>query len=447
MKKKTTSKKKTVTKAKTRKSLEGKKNIILFVGLPPVGEDMRNFKKTHKQYRLAFLYQADGGLKNKRKQFEEIFDIVLTCDFSSSRSIIATLAPYHHELAAVTCRAESKIMQFAKLIPYIPYLRTPTSESLEWSVNKIKMRSRFKAYNKKITPKYHIVKDATNKTRMVLEEKVGFPLVIKPAGLAQSLLVTVCYHQEELEKELKKTFRTIKALYAERGKQEELDEPKVLVEELMDGDMYSVDGHVTSRGKMYFYEPVHVTTGRAIGFDDFFGYKQITPTRLSRSSISEMQHVTTEGVRALGLRSTTFHAELMKTEEGWKIIEIGPRVGGFRQKLYKLSYNNDITENDIAIRLPKKPNIKKKVYGHTAAMKFFAKNEGIITTLKGTKKARELKSFHSIQVNKKVGDKARFAKNGGKSVFNITLFNKDRSKLLADIRRLEKMVDIKTKRS
>jgi len=38
----------------------------------------------------------------------------------------------------------------------------------------------------------------------------------------------------------------------------------------------------------------------------------------------------------------------------------------------------------------------------------------------------------------------RFAKHGGKSVFNVILFNKDRSKLLADKRRIEKMIEIVT---
>ena len=43
---------------------------------------------------------------------------------------------------------------------------------------------------------------------------------------------------------------------------------------------------------------------------------------------------------------------------------------------------------------------------------------------------------------KKVGDRCRFAKNGGKAVFTLTLFNVERSKLLADIRRVEQLVDV-----
>ena len=65
--------------------------------------------------------------------------------------------------------------------------------------------------------------------------------------------------------------------------------------------------------------------------------------------------------------------------------------------------------------------------------------------MKGIKKIETLKSFHSLAVNKKVGDRSIFAKNGGRSVFNAIFYNADRSKLLADIRRLEKMVHIRIK--
>jgi hypothetical protein len=68
----------------------------------------------------------------------------------------------------------------------------------------------------------------------------------------------------------------------------------------------------------------------------------------------------------------------------------------------------------------------------------------VLTKLSGIKKATELKRFKNIKVNKKIGDRCLFAKNGGLSVFNIILFNTDRPKLLADIRRLEQMVSIET---
>ena len=172
----------------------------------------------------------------------------------------------------------------------------------------------------------------------------------------------------------------------------------------------------------------------------------MTPTTLRTKSKEKAQDAAEKAVHALGLRSTTVHIELIRTEEGWKIIEIGPRIGGFRHNMYELSYGINHAANDIMIRIPRKPKIQRKVLGHTAVFKIYPKEPGIIKTMTGIKKIQELKSFYQIKVNKQVGDKAISAANGGKSAFNLTLFNEDRSKLLADIRRMEQAIKITTKK-
>jgi hypothetical protein len=253
------------------------------------------------------------------------------------------------------------------------------------------------------------------------------------------LLVTIAYHADELEDSLKRVFRKINKLQKEKNSQAT---PSVLVEQYMEGDMYSVDGYVNSRGTVYFTPFCYVKTGRDVGYDDFFAYQTIAPSKLNKHSAEQAREQSKKAVHALGLRSTTVHVELMKTEEGWKIIEVGPRVGGFRDTMYYLSFGIDHSANDFFMRIPKEPRIPRTIKGHTAVLKIFAHREGKITKITGVKKAQELKSFYSITEHKKTGDRAVFAKHGGDSIFNITFFNKDRSRLLADIRRFEQMVKI-----
>lgn len=419
------------------------KNIILYIGKinSVMVEALRAYEKKHrKTYRIALLLDKKD-IKHAKQ--EALADIVIECDTNSPLSIQKALLPYHDAILGMTCRGEDQIPLYAKIIPHLPYLKTPTSESLLWACDKISMRRRLYVHNKKITPAYTLVSDTSPAAFAKIEKKVGYPLIVKPTGLAASRLVTICFHREELEKSLKKIFKSIHKVYRDNGY---TNPPQVLVEQFMEGDMYSIDGYVTSRGKVHFCPMVHIKTGRTIGFDDFFGYQQMTPTLLKKESVTAAQHVAREAVKALALRSTTVHIELMKTERGWKIIELGARVGGFRQQMYEFSYGINHTANDVLIRIPEKPLIPQKVKGYTVAMKFFAKKEGRLTKLTGIKRARELESFKEIHINKKIGDLCTFAKNGGSSVFNIILFNKDRSKLLADIRRLEQMVEMQTKK-
>lgn len=418
------------------------KNIILFVQNVP-GDFALSLKKyqeeTNQTFRVALIRDVSEVEKKKRT-----LDFELICNFNNPEDIQKALLPIQDELIAVTCRGEEHVENFAKVIPNVPYLRTPTTESILWSCDKIRMRKRFKAYDKSITPKFVVVEDASKESIAKITEKVGFPLIIKPTGLTASLLVSICFHEEELEQNLQKTFKKIHKIYQEKSRH---STPQILVEQFMEGEMYSVDAYVNSKGKVYFCPFVHIKTGRSIGFDDFFGYLQITPSLLKKSSIESAEFVATESIHAMGLRCSTAHIELMRTEDGWKVIELGPRVGGFRHDLYKNSFGINHSMNDVLIRMPAKPIIPKKVKGYSAAMKFFPKTEGVLTKLTGILKIQELKSFKKISVKAKIGDKCLYAKNGGSSICNIILFNESRAELLADVRRIEKTLIIKTEKA
>lgn len=413
-------------------------NIVAYVAAIP-GDAIVSIRAHAKRTKtpLRIMLIRDSRLRS-HKEYPDI-DILLECDLSKPDVIATTLLPYQDELLAITCRTEPHMESFAKIIPHVPYLRTPTAESLHWSTDKLAMRKRLRIFDKKNTPVFAVVGENTKKERARIAAKVGFPLIIKPANLAQSMLVSICYHEEEFEQTLSKALRKITRIYEER-KLERM--PTMIAEQFMDGDMYSIDGYVTARGKVYTCPIIKVLTGRAIGRDDFSNYLHTTVHSLKRTTVARAEKVTETAVHALGLRSTTFHAELMKVDDEWKIIEVGPRVGGFRPKLYELAYGIDHSFNDVLVRIPQRPLVPKKKLGYATALKYYPKTEGVITELKGTKKIQELKSFHSINVLKKVGDRSRFATSGGTAVFNVILFNTERSKLLADVRRVEQLVKI-----
>jgi len=424
------------------------RDMILFVGsyLQPQMAAMKRLEKIiDKQLVACVLLDSTDPASLRSDQISNSKVVYIKCDFSTPVIIYKALAPYKDRLLAATCRAERNIPLLKKVIPHIPYINTPTELSLDWTTDKVRMRQLLRAYDKSISPKFTVVHDATKETLDRIEKTVGFPLMVKPAGLAASLLVSLCYHREELESNLKNTVHKIDKIYKEKKGR---GEPQILVEEFMDGAMFSIDSYVNQRGVVYHTPLVHVKTGRSVGFEDFFGYMRITPVVLKPYKIEAAQKVAEKAIEALNLRSTTCHIELMKTEDGWKIIELGPRVGGFRHEMYELSYGFDHSLNDILIRMPKKPIITKKAKGYTSVMQFYARTRGILKNIDGINKIRKLESFKRIDIIKKHGDMCDFARNGDSPVFTVVLFNRNRSNLLADIRRLEQAVQINvTKKS
>ena len=422
------------------------RNMILFVG-------------SYEQYQRDAISQLSKALgknmsacvlvdvtlpRSTRKLVDDNKAVVIECDFSSGLKIESAIKVYKHRFLAVTCRDEKNIPLFKKLIPHVPYLTTPSELSLEWTTNKIRMRQMLSAFDKTISPKFMVVHDDSQETKQQIEKQIGYPLIIKPAGLAKSLLVSLCYHREDLEENLNNTVKKINRIYK---KEQGRGEPQILVEGFMEGSMYSIDCYVNQRGVVYHAPLVHVRTGRAVGFEDFFGYARLTPVKLKPHRADKARRTAEKAIEALNLRSMTCHIELIRTEDGWRVIEVGPRPGGFRAEMYKLSYGFDHLTNDILIRIPKKPTITKKAKGYTTMLQFYPPKKGRLEKLEGIKKIRTLESFSRIDLKKKVGDLCDFARNGDDPIFNILMFNKERSKLFADVRRLEKTVKIQIKQS
>lgn len=417
------------------------RDMILFIGSYEVGqvEAMSQLSKILKKTMTACVVFDVTRPNSERKLALDSKAIILECDFSSPIKIEMILRQYKNRFLAVTCRQEKSIPIFKNVIPHVPYLTTPSAVSLDWTTNKVIMRKMLSQYDKAISPKFMIVHDNTPETLERIEKHIGFPLIIKPAGLAKSLLVSLCYHREELEDNLKNTVKKINKIYKqEKGR----GEPQILVEEYMEGSMYSIDSYVNQRGVVYHAPLVHVRTGRAVGFDDFFGYAQLTPVKLKRHRADKARQTAEKAIEALNLRGMTCHIELIRTEEGWRVIEVGSRPGGFRNEMYSLSYGFTHLLNDILIRIPKKPIVTSKPKGYTSVLKFYPPKKGRLEKLEGIKKIRTLESFSRINMKKKIGDMCDFARNGDDPIFTITMFNKERSKLFADVRRLEKTVKI-----
>lgn len=422
---------------------KAKKNIIAYVSritLEAINDIRAWEKQTGEKYRVMLIENSARKLTKKQTGAGiPGVDLVLSLDFDSDASLQEGLAPYQDQLCVITTRAESFLADFIKIIPFVPYLQTPTPESLKWASDKRLMRRHFKVSDSSISPKYTLVGGAEDAELDRIINKVGLPLIIKPTNLAQSLLITVCHHREELKKAIKEVMKNIKKVYEENGRTEK---PRIIAEEFMEGLQYSIDAYVSSRGKVTCCPLVRQKTGHDIGRDDFFGYLQSTPTALSSSTVKKAEDVVRRGVHALGLRNTTVHVELMRVDNDWKIIEIGARIGGFRPQLHRLSCGINHGMNDVLVRMGRQPVVPRRCKRFAAAMKYYAKEEGEIVSILGLKKIEKLDSFDHIEMRKKRGDKSVFAKNGGGAIFVLYLMNDSRSELLADIRRVESLVKV-----
>lgn len=133
----------------------------------------------------------------------------------------------------------------------------------------------------------------------------------------------------------------------------------------------------------------------------------------------------------------------MKTQAGWKIIEVGPRIGGYRHEIYGLSYGINHIVNDVLNRGGQDPVIPNSVKTHTAVLNIYAREEGILASISGLDAVKRLESLEWIKQGIEQGELAQFAKNNGDPVLHVLLSNINPQRLAADIRRFEQLIDIR----
>ena len=338
------------------------------------------------------------------------------------------------------CLVESAMHDYAKIIPMLPNSYTQTPESVILSSEKSKMRTAMKALYPEISPNFIILNSFEEFNEKTITG-FNFPVIIKPNGLSSSLLVTKCESYDEVIINLKKTFNAISTIYArEHG----AGDMSVVIEEFIVGDLYSIDAYVADdNNDITYLPPVRVITSYDVGLPGFYGHERIVPTTLSSEETENANECVRKTVQSLGLKNSTIHAELYKTTNGWKTVELGPRIGGYRQELYKEAFGIEHFYNDFLVHYGKKPIITIKQNNYASAINIYPESEGIITEIIGLEEARKVQSLIMLKQHSFVGDTASFAINGGKFVVDAIFANKDETVLRQDMEAVRSLIKIK----
>ncbi len=364
-------------------------------------------------------------------------EIICNCD--DPDEIQTVLKPYINRLLAVTYRYENAIEPLRQVVPFLPYVHRPSKSSLLWCSDKRLMRDRLSNYDPDLTPKYQYLEEHDVPQLKQLVQDFSFPVIVKPCGLVESLLVERCDSEQELESRLQHTFQIIHEVYQREYR---LNEPAVLVEEMMQGDMYSVDAYVTHEGEIFCLPLVKVITSAAMGLPGFYTYRTSIPTNLPDEEIKAAFATCSAAIKALNLSSSSAHIEMFRTPDGWKVIELGARIGGHRDVLYREAYGIEHFYNDLAVRMGMKPVIPTTPLAHAAGMTLYASEEGTIESIEGIEQASQIGSVVQLSTRAQAGDQALFATNGGHPIVDVIMSHTDPEQLERDVAHVRELIKI-----
>ena len=188
-------------------------------------------------------------------------------------------------------------------------------ETVELVRNKAAMRARLKEAGVR-TVRFAKASTATDIEHAA--QSVGFPAVIKPLDMAGSIGVVRVDDPVEL-------LAAYEDILRETGWGGQTLGTDALLEELLVGTEYCVDGYVTHDGEVHVFEFVKVELGPQPHFQEI-GYTSYRKEDLDCAAA--LQEYITDVVRATNITVGPFHSEVMLTTDGPVLIEIASRLPG-----------------------------------------------------------------------------------------------------------------------
>lgn len=313
-------------------------------------------------------------------------------------------------------------------------------ESAESCTDKFLMRQLFAKVPEKISPDFATVSSEDDIVAFARSHQ--FPLILKPANLVKSLLVTKNNSMEELLINYRRTTEQIDDVYKKYAPQRT---PKLLVEEFLEGPVHSVDAFVTGDGTPHVLENVvDYETGYDIGYEDNFHYSRLLPSQLSPEDQQAVRRCAELGIRALDMHNSPAHVEIIMTNDGPRIVEIGARNGGYRERMHQMANGIDITKNAIAVSLNEQPDITPTKNDHCAVIELFPKIPGIFKDIRHEAELRKLNSFRYLSIKVKPGEYTGKAADGYKMCAVTILHNTDTEVFTRELAYVKENVVVET---
>lgn len=220
-------------------------------------------------------------------------------------------------------------------------------------------------------------------------EKVTYPCIMKPTDNSGSRGVVLAQSRAELEQAYGYT-------------REQSRGGAVIIEEYMQGQEVSVEVMVLD-GQPHVLQ---VTDKLTTGAPHFVEMGHSQPSRLKDPDLEKIRDLACRAVKAVGVSCGPAHVEIMLTEDGPKMVELGARMGGdcITTHLVPLSTGIDMVEATIRIACGEEPDITPKCT-KGSAIRYFYVPSGVIADISGVEEAKKIPGVQEISFVKHVGDR------------------------------------------
>ncbi|MGY3188021.1 biotin carboxylase [Lysinibacillus sp. TE18511] len=354
---------------------------IVFIGTNKSGSSREATRAAERLGYFTILFTNNEKQLQQRKAYPDIHKMILidTLNIEKMKEEIDKLFKNGFEIKSVVSFVDP-FVHIASILCDEFCQNYTSSSAIEIMEDKEKTRNHLR--DQSYSPQFALIKpDET------ISNNMGFPLIVKSPKSTGSKDVLLAKNSAQLNNHLKSL----------RSKN---PNETIMIEEYLDGPQYLVEAIV-------FQHQAHVigiieqeiTKGKRFIITGY-GVVVKAPANI-QTGIEEVLHSI---VKAFNIENGALHLELRLTQNGWKLIEINPRIsGGAMNNMLQAAFGFSLVEETLKLFLGEAPNVKPRHRKSVYTKYIIVDSKGILERVIGKNRATKSPGIVEVYVKPKRG--------------------------------------------
>ncbi|WP_339250117.1 ATP-grasp domain-containing protein [Sporosarcina sp. FSL W8-0480] len=359
---------------------------IIFIGTNKSGSSREAIRSAVRLGYFTVLFTSNEKQIQQRKEYMDVHEMVFVdvTNLVEMKKEILTLKSKGNEIMTIASFVDSNVARALKLCEEFCPNGTSSNAALIME-NKAGTRDKLKGLP--YSPKYVTIDPGSKLELKSIEGLPDFPMIVKTASSTGSKDVLRATNLQQLERHILK--------FQERNPTE-----AVIIEEFIEGDQYLVEAIVHHKDiKIAGVIKQEITFGKRFIITGY-GVLAVVPRQVNDGVMEVLKSI----VEELEIENGALHVEMRLTTNGWRLIEINPRIsGGAMNNMLKAAFGYDLTEETLKLYLGEQPSLIVTQRNFVFTQYVIVEQKGILEKVTGKNRARKLPGIVEVYVKPKKG--------------------------------------------
>ncbi|MGE7688541.1 ATP-grasp domain-containing protein [Lysinibacillus sp. NPDC097214] len=354
---------------------------IIFIGTNKSGSSREATRAAEKLGYFTVLFTNNEKQLQQRKAYPDIHKMILvdTSNIEDMKDEIYNLTKTGLEIKSIVSFVDP-FVHIASILCDEFCDNYTSSTAIEMMEDKEKTRNFLK--NQPYSPKFFLLKPNES-----FSNNMAFPLIVKSPKSTGSKDVLLANDSDQLEKHLSHL----------RSKN---PRETIMIEEYIEGPQYLVEALVYKRqANIIGIIEQEITQGKRFIITGY-GVLVKAPKEIQAGLEEVLQSI----VKAFNIENGALHLELRLTKNGWKLIEINPRIsGGAMNTMLHAAFGFNLVEETLKLFLGERPDINPRHRKFVYTKYVIVESKGILEKVIGRNRATNSPGVVDVYVKPRRG--------------------------------------------